>query len=683
MAAEEHGAEKKAESFAWMLQYIRSQGQQLGKAYVNFAEPVSLRQVRTERKLATEKIAFEVLHRINRVTPVTPTSLLTLALLGIGDRALTSAEIRSVLDPLLDYVAVRKLPQAGTVDLAAPGGLLPALDALVSTKVVTRFTGGVEPVYAHRREPAPGGGLLPQPDHPLLRHPGDHRAGPAPPRPPSGRPPRRERDLGARAWTEALRLRDLLKYEFFFAAKPEFAEELRAELAILDPDWERKAGDPDRHRHRPGRAAAAPRPSGPGLVPRGLHGRRRPAGRPPTGPGRGEVIPRRVHWRGQPVPAAATASTPASRSPRRSSATPCRWPPVGVSWPTPGPTPTRSPRSPAGGTPSPPSSGRSSTASTACGAWPSPPWSAPPPRRAGMTSTKEELRALLAEIESGPEGPGGRRLLRLRRHPHRRLLRRGLRPRRHPPPQGRPPDDGPLAAGRPRHAAAGERRHRPHGDRRRGGQGPAGGGPDRARPAPLPGAGGRHRLPRGPGDREGPPAQGPHPRAGVVGHPVPGRPPGRRPRHRARAVHAGGSGGRAPHRPHRRPGPVGEEQGRRRRRLRRRQRHQAGRELRLRQRRRGRRVPRDRRPAPPAQPRLRPGPVGGRAGLADPPLRTPGPSRDRPDGPHRRGPRRHLPRRSASVSGSGSSTAADRGRSTTWPPSAPRWPWGWPASIWS
>ncbi|HEV3365327.1 MAG TPA: hypothetical protein VG795_14555, partial [Acidimicrobiia bacterium] len=51
-------------------------------------------------------------------------------------------------------------------------------------------------------------------------------------------------DLGARAWAEALRLRDLLKFEFFFAAKPEFAEELRAELAILDPDWERKVADP-------------------------------------------------------------------------------------------------------------------------------------------------------------------------------------------------------------------------------------------------------------------------------------------------------------------------------------------------------------------------------------------------------------------------------------------------------
>jgi glycerol-3-phosphate O-acyltransferase len=243
MAAEEHGAEKKAESFAWMLRYIRSQGQRLGKAYVNFAEPISLRQVRTERKLATEKIAFEVLHRINRVTPITPTSLLTLALLGIGDRALTPGEIRAVLDPLLDYVAVRKLPQAGTVDLAAPDGLRPALDALVSTKVVTRFTGGIDPVYA-----------IGENQHLVAAYSRNriihffvtraitelvllHLV-----RRPVGQPG--EGDLGARAWAEALRLRDLLKYEFFFAAKPEFAEELRSELAVLDPDWERKSEDP-------------------------------------------------------------------------------------------------------------------------------------------------------------------------------------------------------------------------------------------------------------------------------------------------------------------------------------------------------------------------------------------------------------------------------------------------------
>src|SRR5207248_7214426 len=145
------------------------------------------------------------------------------------------------LDPLLDYVAVRKLPQAGTVDLTTPSGLRPALDALVSTKVVTRFTGGVEPVYA-----------IGENQHLVAAYSRNriihffvtraitelvllHLV-----RQPVGDPG----DLGARAWVEALRLRDLLKFEFFFANKAEFAEELRAELAILDPDWERKARDP-------------------------------------------------------------------------------------------------------------------------------------------------------------------------------------------------------------------------------------------------------------------------------------------------------------------------------------------------------------------------------------------------------------------------------------------------------
>src|SRR5262249_42526360 len=45
-------------------------------------------------------------------------------------------------------------------------------------------------------------------------------------------------------WQEALRLRDLLKSEFFFPRKRDFAEDLRAEMAILDPDWEQRPNVP-------------------------------------------------------------------------------------------------------------------------------------------------------------------------------------------------------------------------------------------------------------------------------------------------------------------------------------------------------------------------------------------------------------------------------------------------------
>jgi glycerol-3-phosphate O-acyltransferase len=51
-------------------------------------------------------------------------------------------------------------------------------------------------------------------------------------------------DPVACAWEEALRLRDLLKFEFFFAGKAAFALELRDEIHVVDPEWERR-GDPD------------------------------------------------------------------------------------------------------------------------------------------------------------------------------------------------------------------------------------------------------------------------------------------------------------------------------------------------------------------------------------------------------------------------------------------------------
>jgi glycerol-3-phosphate O-acyltransferase len=44
-------------------------------------------------------------------------------------------------------------------------------------------------------------------------------------------------DLTASLWDHALAIRDLLKYEFFFATKAEFDAEIRAETALALPDW--------------------------------------------------------------------------------------------------------------------------------------------------------------------------------------------------------------------------------------------------------------------------------------------------------------------------------------------------------------------------------------------------------------------------------------------------------------
>jgi glycerol-3-phosphate O-acyltransferase len=248
MAAEATGGAKQPEGLAWALRYARAQGQRLGTARVRFGHPLSLRRALEDPAstfssagdLTVEKLAFEVCHRINQATPITPTALVTLALLGVSDRALTLPEIQGILDPLLEYVERRKLPVAGgRVELSTSEGVRGTLQALVRHRVVTCFGEGAEPVYAI----GPDQHLVAAFYRNSVIHFFVNRAITeliavwAATRP--------SQDPVTGSWQEALRLRDLLKFEFFFADKASFAEELREELNILEPAWEERAGDPD------------------------------------------------------------------------------------------------------------------------------------------------------------------------------------------------------------------------------------------------------------------------------------------------------------------------------------------------------------------------------------------------------------------------------------------------------
>ena len=77
---------------------VRRLGSRYGDIHIRFGEPLSLQKAlgppdpaaepnADEESLALQKLAFEVCVRINQVTPITPISLVTLALLGRGDRA--------------------------------------------------------------------------------------------------------------------------------------------------------------------------------------------------------------------------------------------------------------------------------------------------------------------------------------------------------------------------------------------------------------------------------------------------------------------------------------------------------------------------------------------------------------------------------------------------------------------
>jgi glycerol-3-phosphate O-acyltransferase len=190
-----------------------------------------------ERGHEVERVAFEVCNRINRATPITETALVTLALLGVEERALTLEELRVTLDPLLEYVRIRQLPTTGELDLQRTEGIAKALDALGRHGVVAHYDGGADPVWwigpsrhleaAFYRNSVVHFLLARAIAELVLVRVSEEQLP----------------DAVIDGWEEALRIRDLLKFEFFFARKRVFGQELREELELIDPGWERRAGE--------------------------------------------------------------------------------------------------------------------------------------------------------------------------------------------------------------------------------------------------------------------------------------------------------------------------------------------------------------------------------------------------------------------------------------------------------
>jgi len=242
---EQKGGPKQSESFSWVVGVIRQMKRRYGRIHIAFGDPLSLRerlgeatgnvQNSSAERFDLEKLAFEVAVRINRVTPITPTSLVTLALLGTTGQALTVNETRLSISNLLENVGLRKLPTTADFDhLENDEGVEFTLNALLENNVVTRFDEGLEPVYgigddqqlsaAYYRNTIVhffvGGAIA---ELAMLRAIEGER-----------------REVLPVFWDEVMRLRDLLKFEFFFPEKEAFREEIRDLIELGHRNWEKR-----------------------------------------------------------------------------------------------------------------------------------------------------------------------------------------------------------------------------------------------------------------------------------------------------------------------------------------------------------------------------------------------------------------------------------------------------------
>ena len=276
------GGTKKPEGFGWLYGFIKAQGaRHYGKVYVRFGEPLLLSSFlgpvggavahdpagadQAGRRLALQKTAFEVAWRINQGMPVTATALVTTVLLAMQGAGLTFGQIRLGLADGMDYLESRSVPRTasaraltgasghpgsrglpGQRGLPGRGGAGDAGRAGGGRGGELRRGGPRSGVADRARAPARGD-VLPELADPLPARHGAVRAGRAPGGrvafdpvsvsvsvPDEGPAP----DPVEAFWDEIARLRDLLKFEFYFKERDEHRRQVAAEMARHDPSWE-------------------------------------------------------------------------------------------------------------------------------------------------------------------------------------------------------------------------------------------------------------------------------------------------------------------------------------------------------------------------------------------------------------------------------------------------------------
>jgi glycerol-3-phosphate O-acyltransferase len=233
---EAQGGAKQAESMGWALSFIRSLRRRYGNVYLRFGEPISVAKAMaaadvSESSADLQKLGLDVMQRIGRITPITPASVVSIALLASGNQARNHAELAEICRHLDELIAQLELPTTEPLLLEDAGEVDRVLKLLAEHGNVSVFD-GTEPVYFLTPQQA----LRASYYRNLVAH---HFLG------------RAILEMGLQAldqtrlidevalWDRIASLRDLLKFEYFFPERQAFADAIAADLRQVAPRWQR------------------------------------------------------------------------------------------------------------------------------------------------------------------------------------------------------------------------------------------------------------------------------------------------------------------------------------------------------------------------------------------------------------------------------------------------------------
>lgn len=233
-ANEQAGGIKRPESLSWFVSYLRGFNSPHGRIYVNIGDPVVLENPpEPSDKIAVAKAAFQVGVEANKVTPLTLSSVMALVLLGASPRALTAQELSGNMNQVVEWAERRNIRITDDFDPDHADHMEQLTQIITASGLITAYDEGPELVYtvapdehgeaAYYKNTIVHHFVTKSIIELALLHAN-----------------KQTDNIIEAAWSEAERLRDAFKFEFFYVPTEEFRTEIAKEMYRYDKEWEQK-----------------------------------------------------------------------------------------------------------------------------------------------------------------------------------------------------------------------------------------------------------------------------------------------------------------------------------------------------------------------------------------------------------------------------------------------------------
>ncbi|MDF1699091.1 MAG: HAD-IB family hydrolase [Saprospiraceae bacterium] len=237
MVKEGRGSKKSQESFMWFVDYIRKMGDDFGKISIRFSDPIDIAQpskngIQLPSPTASPELpefAFNLVHHINRVTPVTTGSLICMSLLS--QFALNKKELEAAVAELMQIVECHKNDALVERGKSLGQSVQDAINRFIKMRLVKKIGNGVKAKYALVPENYLNAKYYANMSVHYLYHMAFIELALT----------KLKRSTAENRlkvfWQEIMKLRDQFKFEYFYSNRLDFTDEIEENLNYLNPNW--------------------------------------------------------------------------------------------------------------------------------------------------------------------------------------------------------------------------------------------------------------------------------------------------------------------------------------------------------------------------------------------------------------------------------------------------------------